>query len=283
MAIFTNYATLSYNGGTTDSNIVTGELVEVLTASKAAITDNYTAGDNVTYVLSLINSGTSPFTGLSVTDNLGGYSFNNETVYPLSYREGSVRYYVNGVLQAAPTVSAGPPLLINGISVPAGGNAILIYETTVTNYAPLGVEATITNEAVITGDNLMSTLTAEANISMLPRAELSISKAICPSTVTENGQLTYTFVIENSGSVQADAAEQVILTDIFNPKLNSINVTFNGRAWSEGVEYTYDANTGVFATVAGQIIVPAATYTQSSDGTWSVSQGTSTLAITGIV
>lgn len=283
MAIFTNYATLSYNGGTTDSNIVTGELLEVLTASKTAITENYTAGDNVTYVLSLINSGTSPFTGLSVTDNLGGYSFNNETIYPLSYREGSVRYYVNGVLQAVPTVTAGPPLLISGISVPAGGNVILIYETTVTNYAPLGVEATITNEAVVTGDNLMSTLTAEANISMRPRAELSISKAICPSTVTENGQLTYTFVIENSGSVQADAAEQVILTDIFNPKLNSINVTFNGKAWSEGVEYTYDANTGVFATVAGQITVPAATYTQNSNGTWSASQGTSTLVITGIV
>lgn len=34
MATFTNQATLTYNGGTVNSNIVTGELVQVLTASK---------------------------------------------------------------------------------------------------------------------------------------------------------------------------------------------------------------------------------------------------------
>ncbi len=32
MASFTNQATLTYNGGTVNSNIVTGELVQVLTA-----------------------------------------------------------------------------------------------------------------------------------------------------------------------------------------------------------------------------------------------------------
>ena len=34
MASFTNFATLSYNGGTTNSNTVTGELLEVLTVTK---------------------------------------------------------------------------------------------------------------------------------------------------------------------------------------------------------------------------------------------------------
>ena len=34
MATFTNQATLTYSGGTTRSNITTGELLEVLTASK---------------------------------------------------------------------------------------------------------------------------------------------------------------------------------------------------------------------------------------------------------
>ena len=34
MATFTNQATLSYSGGTTTSNITTGELVEILSATK---------------------------------------------------------------------------------------------------------------------------------------------------------------------------------------------------------------------------------------------------------
>lgn len=53
-----------------------------------------------------------------------------------AYTENSLRYYINGVLQAAPTVTAGPPLVISGISVPAGGNALLVYEAAVTAYAP---------------------------------------------------------------------------------------------------------------------------------------------------
>ena len=41
MATFTNQATLSYNGGSTNSNIITGEIIEVLTVSKTAVVDTY--------------------------------------------------------------------------------------------------------------------------------------------------------------------------------------------------------------------------------------------------
>lgn len=281
MATFTNYATLSYTGGTTDSNTVTGELLETLTAAKTAVTDTYSQRDTVTYVISLVNSGTAALTGLTVTDDLGAYSFGGATVYPLSYVEGSMRYYVNGTLQAAPTVTAGPPLTITGITVPAGGNALLVYEALVTNYAPLGTEASITNTAAVTGGGI--SLTATATIAMQPRAELSISKALCPTAVAENGQLTYTFVIENTGSIAATADDQAVLSDTFDPILNPITVTFNGTAWTAGTQYTYDTTTGVFATVAGQITVPAATYTQNTDGTWTTVPGTATLVITGTV
>lgn len=281
MAAFTNFATLSYNGGTTESNIVTGELLETLAMTKTAVMDDYVAKDDVTYVISLVNSGVTAFTDLTVTDDLGGYTFGAETLYPLTYTNGSIRYYVNGVLQAAPAVTAGPPLRISGITVPAGGNATLIYEAAVNNYAPLGTEATITNTATAAGGGL--TLTATETIAMEPRAELSISKALCPTTVTENGQLTYTFVIENAGSVAALAADNVVLSDTFNPILNPLTMTFNGTPWSEGVNYTYDAATGVFQTLAGQITVPAATYSQNTDGTWTVKPGTAVLTVTGTV
>lgn len=283
MATFTNYATLSYSGGTTDSNTVTGELLEVLSASKTAVRDSYTAKGNVTYVLSLVNSGTTALTGLTVTDDLGGYTFNNTTIYPLAYEAGTLRYYINGALQAAPTVTAGPPLVISGISVPAGGNSTLIYEANVTGYAPMGTEATITNTATVTGGTLSTPLTAEATISMTPRAELTISKSLAPTTVTENGQLTYTFVISNTGSIAATADDQIVLTDTFDPVLNPITVTFNGTSWTQGTQYTYNTTTGLLTTTAGQITVPAASYTQNTDGTWTVTPGTATLVITGTV
>ena len=48
MAIFTNQATLTYRNGVVTSNVVTGEIVEVLTAAKNALIDTYNAGDTVT-------------------------------------------------------------------------------------------------------------------------------------------------------------------------------------------------------------------------------------------
>lgn len=102
-------ATLTYTGGTVDSNIVTGELREVLTVVKTAVNKSYELGGRVTYVISLSNSGTVALTGLTLTDDLGGYAFGGTTLYPLAYVEGSLRYFQNGVLQDMPAVVAGPP------------------------------------------------------------------------------------------------------------------------------------------------------------------------------
>lgn len=283
MAQFTNFATLSYSGGTANSNTVTGELVETVSLSKAALPGGYSAGEKLTYILTLVNSGTLALAGLTVTDDLGGYTFGTGTVYPLSYSEGSVRYYVNGVLQAAPAVTAGPPMSVSGISVPAGGNAMLIYETAVTGYAPLAADGTVVNTATVTGGGLSAAITASATVSAESAAQLSISKSVCPAVVTENGQLTYTFVIENSGNTAADGTDNVVLSDTFDPILDPVSVTFNGAAWTAGTNYTYDAATGLFTTVAGQITVPAATYIQNADGTYAITPGTAVVTVTGTV
>ena len=283
MATFTNFATLSYNGGTTTSNVVTGELLETLSATKIAVMDDYTAKDDVTYVVTLLNSGTAPLNGLTVTDDLGGYLFEGDTVYPLEYTNGSIHYYINGVLQPAPSVTTAPPLVISGISVPADGNVMLIYEATVTEFAPLAADDTITNTAVVTGGGLAAPVTASEIIETEDRADLTISKSVSPAVVTENGQLTYTFVIANHGNTPAVATDDVVVSDVFDPILNPITVTFNGSVWAEGVNYTYDESTGTFATLPGQITVPAATYTQNEDGTWIVNPGTVILTVTGTV
>ena len=283
MAIFNNFATLSYSGGTTNSNTVTGEILNTLSSTKIAVVEDYSVKDNKTYVITLLNSSSAPLNNISITDDLGGYLFNGSTVYPLSYTDGSVQLYINGVLQTAPTVSSGPPLEFSQITIPAGGNAILIYETVVTAYAPLAAGDTITNTAVITASGLSSPITVTETISTENRSDLTISKSVCPSVVSENESLTYTFIIENHGNTPAIATDNVILTDTFDPILDPITVSLNGTTWTEGVSYTYNRTTGLFTTIAGQITVPAATYTQATDGTWIVTPGTTSLTVTGTV
>ncbi len=284
MASFTNQATLRYNGNTIDSNVVTGELLEVLSAAKTAVRDTYAPGETVTYVISIQNTGTTAFTGLTVTDDLGGYAFGGTTLYPLEYVTNSLHYYLGGVLQTAPTVPAGPPLTITGITVPAGGSALLVYEAQVTEFAPPGLEQSIVNTAVISGGSLAAPITVTATVNSTSRPALTISKSICPATVTASGQLTYTFVIQNTGNIPVTAADQAAVTDTFDPILDAIRVTFNGEAWTEPEDYTYDRERGLFATVPGKITVPAAAYTQdATTGAWTVTPGVSVLTVSGTV
>ena len=66
--------------------------------------------------------------------------------------------------------------------------------------------------------------------------------------------------------------------------LNPISVTFEGAAWAETVNYTYDVATGAFATLPGQITVPAATYTQDPvTGAYTMNPGIATLVVTGTI
>ncbi|MBR3836265.1 MAG: DUF11 domain-containing protein [Clostridia bacterium] len=284
MATFFNQATLTYNGNTVNSNIVSGELVEVVSATKTALSADYGIGDTVSYAVNITNTGTQAFNNLTVTDNLGAYTFDETTLVPLTYVEGSVRYFVDGALQPTPTVTAGPPLTVSGITVPAGANATVIYSARVNEFAPLGTDGTITNTATVTGGGISADITAQATIPAATGAALTITKALNPTTVVDNGQLTYTFVIQNTGTDAVMATDDAIVTDTFDPIIDITSVTFDGTAWTEGTNYTYDESTGVFSTLPGQIVVPAASYTQDpTTGRWVVTPGSVTLTVTGTV
>ena len=284
MAQFTNQAQLSYNNATINSNVAVGEVLEVLTAAKTAVTETYTQGDTVTYAISAVNSGATPLTGITVTDNLGAYQFAETTLYPLSYVDGSVRLYIDGILQTAPTTVAGPPLVISGITIPAGGNMVLIYEAALNEFAPLGETDSIVNTATVTGGGISTPLVVTETVTPTTEPLLSITKSISPVPVAENGVVTYTFVIRNNGNAPADAAANVTLTDTFLPVLSDLTVLLNGVALAEGTGYTYAVTEGDFATVPGVITVPAATYTQDpTTGVWSVTPGVTTLTVTGTI
>ncbi len=285
MPTFTNQASLTYNGTTVLSNVVVGEFLETLTVTKTVSGNGYTGTEALTYVISLRNAGSTALNDLTVTDNLGGYTTTDGVaVTPLTYVDGSVLVFEDGVLQGAPTVTAGPPLVLTGIDIPAGGETLLVYRATPNTFAPLAPDATITNTATVTGAAGATPVSASETVGVINEARLAIEKRVEPTPVEENGTLTYTFIITNSGNTAADAADNVALSDTLNPILTDLVATYNGTTWTEGTEYTYSETTGVFATTPGAIIVPAATYTQDAvTGAITTTPGSVTLVISGTV
>lgn len=279
MAIFTNQATLVYNGGSANSNIAVGEILEVLSADKTAVEGSYAPGELVTYVVTIRNTGTAAFTNLTVTDDLGGGAN-----APLTYEAGTALYFVNGVPQAAPTVTAGPPLVFTGITVPAGGDTTLVYQARANGYASPLAGGTIDNTVTITGGGLTAPVTATETVTVQVGPELAITKTITPAQVSDNGTVTYTFLIQNSGNEALVATDDATVTDLFDPVLTGITVTLNGVTLAQGTGYTYDETTGAFSTVPGVITVPAATYTQDpATGIYTGTPGLATLTVTGTI
>lgn len=284
MAIFSNQATLTYNGSSTNSNIAYGEILDVLVATKTAVEGSYLPGQLVTYVVTLRNTGNAALTGLVVTDDLGGYVFNGTTVYPLTYEDGSAALFTNGVPQAAPTVTAGPPLVISDIIVPAGGDVVIVYQAMTNAFADPAVGGSIDNTVTVTGDGLSAPITATETVTAETRPALTISKSITPAQVVDNDRVTYTFVIQNTGNQAVVATDNAAITDTFDPILTALTVTFNGVTWTQGLQYNYDEATGLFTTVPGQILVPAATYVQDPvTGAYTATPGIATLVVTGTI
>ncbi len=279
MAVFTNRATLSYNNRTVSSNTVTGEVVEVITLQKNAVRGVYSVNDIVTYTVSIVNTGTEDITGLTVTDDLGAYPFGEGTLVPLTYLENTVQYFVNGTPADAPEVTSVSPLIIEGVNVPAGGNALIIYSARVNDFAPPCAGGSITN--TVTADSCGAE--DSAVIDAVCEPSLSIDKALAPDTVPCNGEVSYTFTITNDACCPANVEDNVILTDTFDPPITITGVTLDGVALTED-QYTYNEATGEFATVAGVITVPGATFTQDEEtGVWTSEPGTATVVITGTV
>ena len=70
MAIFSNQATLTYNGIPTSSNIAYGEILDVLTAAKTSVEGSYAPGELITYAVTLRNTGSAPLTAFAVFNKL---------------------------------------------------------------------------------------------------------------------------------------------------------------------------------------------------------------------
>ena len=283
MATFYNQATLTFDGKTLTSNQTEGEVVTRVTLTKTAVSSDYGPDENIVYAITLVNTDDTAKTNVTVADNLGIFEpAAGPEIVPLSYVGGSVLYYQNGILQSSPSVSAGPPLVISGITIPAGGNVIILYEVKANEYAPRGENATITNSVEATGEGLCEELSDSTVISTRNEPILSIAKAICPESVSCGDQVTYTFIIQNTGNTPVLATDNLVVSDLFNPVLTDIVVSLNGTPLSEESQYAYNEQTGEFTTIGGAIPVPAATFTRDSEtGLISTAPGVAVLTVSG--
>jgi uncharacterized repeat protein (TIGR01451 family) len=285
MATFYNQATLSYNGNVVNSNTTEAELLSGLEITKTAVTGTYEAGGSVVYAVTLSNMGGSAYTGLVLTDNLGAYDLPGGGVaVPMTYVDGSIIYYLNGVLQTAPTVVQAGDLQIIGINLPAGATATFIYEVQANEFAPIAAGSLITNTVSTDGGAGIGEISATAEVTVREAPLLTIAKAVCPAVISDNENLTYTIIVQNLGNTPIIATDGVIISDVFNPALTGITVTLDGAPLAEGTGYTYNAATGEFATLDGVVTVPAATYTADpTSGAISTTPGVAILTVTGTV
>jgi len=278
MAQFTNQAQITYGNVVANSNIAVGEIISSLSATKTAIRQTYNQDSDITYIINIVNSGTSPLTDLTVADNLGQYPFGIGNLIPLDYIDGTLRYFVNGISQPEPAIDTTNGLTITGISVPAGGTALLVYEANVNRFAPIGENGSITNEVVITGE--CGNVTASETVTAVTEPQITITKSVSPVPVSCGDTVTYTFLLQNYGANPLAATDNAVVSDIFNPILSDVTASLNGVA----VPFTYDETTGAFATNQGAVTVPAATITQDlTTGAWTVTPGFSTLVVTGTI
>lgn len=257
--------------------------MDTIAVSKTAVVNSYSPNGTVTYIISITNTGTAPYTDLTLIDDLGAYTFGSSQVVPLDYTVNSVKLFENGILQPSPTVVDTSPLTITGIDVPAGGNTMPVYETTANSFASPEQDGSITNTVTLTGDNISQDITAEETETAVSEPIISIVKSLSPTTVNLNSELTYTFTIYNNGTEPVTTADNAFISDTFTPALSNISVELNGNPLSTS-DYTYSEATGEFRTNNGVMTVPAATVEQDPiTGAYSIVPGKAVLTVTGVI
>ncbi|MBQ7332802.1 MAG: hypothetical protein IJW38_00460 [Clostridia bacterium] len=284
MASFFNQATLVFGGRRANSNVTESEIVDTVSLTKTAISQNYSSGGSITYAISIVNAGVSDAAGINLTDTLGAYELSGNTLYPLTYVDGSLRYFINGILQAAPLVNAGPPLTISGLNIPAGANALILYEARTNEFTPLAPGSSITNEITSQGGEFCAALSGTATVAVREEAFPVITKFASDETVVCGGEISYTFVLQNLGNTAVVATDNLTVEDVFNPILDISSVTLDGTALTLGTGYSYDAQTGEFATLPGTIVIPAASYEQDAEtGVITTTPGVAVITVTGTI
>ena len=269
METMTNQAfvTFSYDGSsetkTNQSNIVTSSIRDKysLSVEKISTTECFRVGENISYIVTVKNTGCDCFSRFSVSDNLGGEG------NLLSYVDGSARLFIGGSMQEIAPTSTYPlefeilerlgktesfVLQFNAkVNSNVGSDVLEIANTVTVNAYPCPCDNPDEEEFI--------SETATAIVSKCEYAEVLITKAITNDSVCCGEEVDYLIILTNTGSVDAT---NVVVTDQLPMSFTTMSI----RMENNGNRYVfakseYDINDTNFLTLPNatgtEILVPA--------------------------
>lgn len=278
-----NFANITYKyGNITDgalSNIATTQLVETvsLNAVKTSNNSSWRPSENITYMIRVSNDGTDPLFGVSIQDDLGG-----ETTSPLTYVTGTTRMLRNSVLTEVTPTNTSPLTIIIPNTLEPGEVIVFTYIAKVR--ADIDTTKTeITNIATVVGHETSIacptvTVTPSPTLSLTKSnyADVRITKNVNKDNVSVGDELTYTFLLENFGNIDAT---NIIIRDNLptNFTVNEISSVTNGVTISfEATDYSIDTQ--------NKLIIPTSTTkTISVPASTNLGSGKTTVTITGTI
>lgn len=284
--IISNQATLNYRYGTLNatavSNIVTAPIGTQLTVEKTSLTETYRIGQDITYVISISNNGSSESGDLTVFDDLGGFTFNGNEVTPLTYL-GPAQLFINGVFSR----DIEPTFNENGIIFELDGlgtnaNLQIIYRARANEFASGEEDSVITNTVTVENNCFCPCDEPASDSNAIVSedfADVRIVKSVCPNPIICGEELTFTFEISNYGNVEA---REITLTDTFVPLLNDITVSINGVIIPES-DYDYENGVLTLPNENGdEITIPPAEFLRNpTTGVVSIIPSKITITVSG--
>ena len=171
-------------------------LTPALTIVKTASAASATPGQQVTYTITVTNTGQTPYTGAVVTDDLTGLLDDAAYGADAAATRGAVSY-------------ASPVLTWTGNLTP-GQAATITYTVTVDNPETGDNILTNTVTSAAPGSNCGTGSTDPRCTSTVPVATLTITNTANVGTTTPGGRIDYTITITNTGQTRY---EQATVTD----------------------------------------------------------------------
>lgn len=286
--IITNRATVNYNSGSATavaySNTTSTVLNGRLSIIKTSLSSAYRIGEELTYIVTVTNNGNDVARNVNVIDDLGTFNENQNDITPLDY-VGMAQLFINGKFSSLLDATVGNDSVIFEIeSIPARGNAQIIYRTRVNEFACFSIGATVTNTACAEFDcscPCEETACDSFTVTVDEYADLRVTKTACPNPVACGERLGYTIDIYNYGNTDAD---EIIITDVFDPALEDISVALNGETLLSD-KYRYVGGVLTISRATGSdITVPAATCSRDAETSRiNIIPGKATVAVSGII
>ena len=223
-----------------------------LTLTKTASPETFSAGDIITYTVTITNSSSSYLNGVRIIDNLGGGN--------LAYVTSSARLSTDSTSYAVTPIATNP-LTFTLQQLASGATMTLTYKAQVIfNLSP--TVSLITNTVQGIGYPYSGTITGYANNTIEKKTEsnFTITKSSSVTDVTTNQNFNYYITLTNNTSTEA-AVTSITDTLPTNYTLSSatLKIGSNSPVTLTSSDYTLSSGNELVVTTVGgaAITVPA--------------------------